>query len=81
MSNYLKKFIVQPAAKVRLKHFDPDYHGKHESHEEALPEIQKHIEQINELQYVMYAEKKHSLLVVLQGLDAAMAWSGTFSRE
>jgi PPK2 family polyphosphate:nucleotide phosphotransferase len=71
MSNYLKKFIVQPAAKVRLKHFDPDYHGKHKSHEEALPEIQKHIEQINELQYVMYAEKKHSLLIVLQGLDAA----------
>jgi PPK2 family polyphosphate:nucleotide phosphotransferase len=71
MSNYRKKFIVEPEAKVRLKHFDPDYHGKHESHEEALPEIQKHIEQINQLQYVMYAEKKHSLLIVLQGLDAA----------
>ena len=71
MSDYLKKFIVEPGSKVRLKHSDPGYHGKHESHEEALPEIQKHVEQMEQLQYVMYAERKHSLLIVLQGLDAA----------
>ena len=33
MSNYMKKFIVMPGSKVRLKHFDPGYHGKHESTE------------------------------------------------
>jgi hypothetical protein len=36
MSNYLKKLIVEPDSKIRLKHFDPDYHGKHESRESAL---------------------------------------------
>lgn len=71
MSNYLKKFIVKPGSKVRLKQFDPGYHGKHQSHNEALPEIQKYIEKMGRLQYLLYAERKHSLLIVLQGLDAA----------
>ena len=71
MPNYLKKFIVEPGSNVRLKHFDSDYHGKHESHEEALPEIQEYVEKMQQLQYLMYAERKHSLLIVLQGLDAA----------
>jgi PPK2 family polyphosphate:nucleotide phosphotransferase len=71
MPNYLKKFIVEPGSNVRLKHFDSDYHGKHESHEEALPEIQEYVEKMEQLQYLMYAERKHSLLIVLQGLDAA----------
>jgi PPK2 family polyphosphate:nucleotide phosphotransferase len=71
MANYLKKLIVKPDSKIRLKHFDPAYHGKDESRESALPEIQKHIQKMQELQYLMYAERKHSLLIVLQGLDAA----------
>jgi PPK2 family polyphosphate:nucleotide phosphotransferase len=71
MSNYLKKLIVKPDSKIRLKHFDPDYHGKHESRESALPEIQKNLQKMEQLQYLMYAENKHSLLLVLQGLDAA----------
>src|SRR5438105_14577218 len=71
MSNYRKKLIVKPESKIRLKHFDPGYHGKHESHKAALPEIQENRQKMEELQYLMYAENKHSLLVVLQGLDAA----------
>jgi PPK2 family polyphosphate:nucleotide phosphotransferase len=71
MSNYLKKLIVEPDSKIRLKHFDPGYHGKHESRESALPEIQKNLQKMEQLQYLMYAENKHSLLIVLQGLDAA----------
>jgi PPK2 family polyphosphate:nucleotide phosphotransferase len=54
-----------------LKHFDPGYHGKHESHKDALPEIQGYVEKMEQMQYLMYAERKHSLLIVLQGLDAA----------
>ena len=71
MSDYLKKLIVEPGSKTRLKHFDPGYHGKHESHKSALREIQDHVQKMEKLQYVMYAERKHSLLIVLQGLDAA----------
>ncbi len=70
MSNFLKKLIVEPGSKVKLRDVDPDYHGKHESHEAARPEIQAHVQKMDQLQYLMYAEKKHSLLIVLQGLDA-----------
>ena len=37
MSDYLKKLIVEPGSKIRLKHFGPSCHGKHESHKSALP--------------------------------------------
>ena len=70
MPNYRKKFIVKPESKIRLKHVDPGYRGKHESHKSALPEIEKNRQKMDQLQYLMYAENRHSLLVVLQGLDA-----------
>ena len=70
MSSFRKEFIVEPGSRVKLKDIDPGYHGKHESHEAALPEIQAHVQRMYELQYLMYAERKHSLLIVLQGLDA-----------
>jgi PPK2 family polyphosphate:nucleotide phosphotransferase len=69
--DYRKKFVVEPGAKVRLSKIDPSYTGKHESHEKALPEIQKHVERMDKLQYLLYADANQSLLVVLQALDAA----------
>ena len=42
-----------------------------QSHEKALPEIQKHVERMDKLQYLLYADGNQSLLVVLQALDAA----------
>ena len=71
MDNYRKQFIVKPRADIRLKHFDPGYHGKHESHKKALSQIQENLQKMEQLQYRMYAENKHSLLIVLQGPDAA----------
>jgi PPK2 family polyphosphate:nucleotide phosphotransferase len=70
MPNSRKQFVVKPGSKIRLKRFDPGYHGEHESRKSALPEIEKNRQKMDELQYLMYAEHKHSLLVVLQGLDA-----------
>ena len=70
MSHVIKKLMVKPGSKVKLRDIDPGYHSKHESHEAALPEIQAHVQKMDQLQYLMYAEKKHSLLIVLQGLDA-----------
>jgi hypothetical protein len=45
--------------------------GRHEEHEKALPEIQAHVERMDKLQYLLYADGNKSLLVVLQALDAA----------
>ena len=69
--DYRNKFAVEPGAKVRLSKIDASYTGKHETHEKALPEIQKHVERIDKLQYLLYADGNQSLLVVLQALDAA----------
>ena len=69
--DYRKKFVVEPGAKVRLLKIDASYTGKHETHEAAQSEIQKHIERLDKLQYLLYADGKQSLLVVLQALDAA----------
>lgn len=68
--NYRKKLVVEPGSKIKLADIDPGFRGKHESHEQAQPEIQKHVAKMDELQYLLYAEKRHSLLIVLQGLDA-----------
>ena len=69
--DYRKKFVVEPGAKVRLAKIDPSYDGKHEWHATAMPRIQKYVERMAKLQYLLYADGNQSLLVVLQALDAA----------
>ncbi len=69
--NYRKEFVVSPGAKLRLAKIDPAYTGKHTSQEQALPKIQKHIARMSALQYLLYADAKQSLLIVLQAPDAA----------
>src|SRR5215472_3254486 len=69
--DYRKKFAVEAGERPRLSKIDASYTGKHESHEKALPEIQTHVERMDKLQYLLYADGNQSLLVVLQALDAA----------
>jgi polyphosphate kinase 2 (PPK2 family) len=66
-----KKFAVGPGSKVRLAKIDASYTGHHETHEKALAAIQAHVERMDKLQYLLYADGTQSLLVVLQALDAA----------
>jgi PPK2 family polyphosphate:nucleotide phosphotransferase len=69
--DYRKELIVKAGSKAKLRNIDPGYRGEHESHEKASPEIQKFLRKMAELQAMMYAERKHALLIVLQGIDAA----------
>ncbi len=69
--NYIKKFRVEPDSKVDLTSVDASFTAEHESHEHALPEIEACIKKLHDLQYLMYAEGKRSLLICLQGRDAA----------
>jgi len=69
--DYRKKFVVKPGERVKLHKVDAGYTGKHISKKQALPLIEKHCSKLAKLQHVLYAEKKRSLLVVLQALDAA----------
>jgi PPK2 family polyphosphate:nucleotide phosphotransferase len=68
--DYRKRFVVKPGTRVRLGKLDPSFKDQHESQELAAPEIQKHVERMAKLQYLLYADGKQSLLVILQALDA-----------
>lgn len=68
--NYRKRFMVMPGSKLKLGKIDPSFSGHHQDREQADAEIERDREKLAELQYLMYAEDKHSLLIVLQALDA-----------
>jgi PPK2 family polyphosphate:nucleotide phosphotransferase len=67
--SYGKKFKVEPGSKVKLRSIDPDYKGDADK-ASAEGEMEKYIRRLVELQYLMYAENKRSLLIVLQAMDA-----------
>jgi PPK2 family polyphosphate:nucleotide phosphotransferase len=69
--NYGKRFAVAPGAKPRLAAIDPANKGEHVSREAARPQILEEVARIDRLQYLLYANARQSLLIVLQGLDAA----------
>ncbi len=69
--NYIERFRVEPNSEVDLAKVDAGFKDIHESHQAALPEIEAHAQKLHDLQYLMYAEGKHSLLICLQGRDAA----------
>lgn len=69
--DYRKKFLVEPGHRVKIDDLDPGYTGKHISEDRAHDEIEKSRGEMAAQQYLLYAEKKHALLIVLQGMDAA----------
>jgi PPK2 family polyphosphate:nucleotide phosphotransferase len=68
--DYRKEFIVVPGRRLRLADVDPDYKSRHETHESAAPELDHYRQKLAEQQTLLYAGKKHGLLIVLQALDA-----------
>lgn len=64
-------YLVKPNSNVNLPDYDPDDTNGIKSKSRAETILEKHRSKLFELQELMYAEAKHSLLVVLQGLDAA----------
>jgi len=66
-----KKLIVEPGTHVRLKDVDAGFHGDYASGDHAKDDLAKNEARLAELQQRLYGEKKHALLVVLQGIDAA----------
>lgn len=69
--DYRKKLIVKPGTKVQLSKLDPAWHGTHGNEKEAAEDIAKHLSTIAGHQRLLYGEKQHALLIVLQGIDAA----------
>ena len=68
--DYRKKFFVDPGEKLRLNKLDPGYKGEHEAPETARQETEHFREKLAHQQALLHAQRKHSVLVVLQALDA-----------
>ena len=58
-------------ARVRLKDFDAGDTSRCRDKDEALEKLQRDVKRMAELQQVLYAQAKHALLIVLQGMDGA----------
>jgi PPK2 family polyphosphate:nucleotide phosphotransferase len=67
--NYLERFKVKPDSKVKLKDEDPSFTAGHESQEKAADEIAHYQKKLRELQDLLYAERRHSILICLQATD------------
>jgi PPK2 family polyphosphate:nucleotide phosphotransferase len=68
--DYRKQFRVKPGHKLRLNKLDPAYAGKQGSEDKAKEETQHHLKELARQQTLLYAEHKHSVLIVLQAMDA-----------
>jgi PPK2 family polyphosphate:nucleotide phosphotransferase len=66
---YLNRFKVAPGSKVKLNDIDPGFKGHHDSHKEAIEEIEEDQKKLRNLQQLLYADGRCSLLICLQGMD------------
>ena len=66
----IDRLRITPGERVHVNEFDPNYKGK-DSKKEALVKIAKLRVRMSDLQQRLSAERKRSLLICLQGLDAA----------
>jgi PPK2 family polyphosphate:nucleotide phosphotransferase len=68
--DFYRMLIVEPGSQVTIGSIDPDRLTSYHSYEASAALLRSYVQKIDRMQYVMHAEKKHSLLIVLQGLDA-----------
>lgn len=70
MAQLSDALVHPPGTKFHLKEFDAEEtHGIDKAI--ATTGLQKNVERLSVLQYLLYAEAKRSVLIVLQGIDAA----------
>lgn len=67
----LDSTLVTPGSRASLAHIDPAGTLGIAGKDQAEQELAEHVKRLAELQYVLWAQNKHSLLVVLQGMDTS----------
>src|SRR5579863_6596010 len=70
-TNFSKALVVEPGTKVKLAKWDPEETLGWEKGAKTKESTEKQLEKLDKLQYLLYAEHKRALLIVLQGRDAA----------
>ena len=70
-ATFAEELIATPGKKVRLEKWNPEETLGWSKNHKMKASLEKTIEKLDKLQYLLYAEHKRALLIVLQGLDAA----------
>jgi PPK2 family polyphosphate:nucleotide phosphotransferase len=65
-----QSMLVRAGTQVSLGDYDPGYKGEYQKKSESKDDLRRNVEQLQGLQQVLWAEGKHSLLIVLQAMDA-----------
>ena len=68
--NLGEKLVVPPGKKVKLDHFDADDSLGLKKNDKTQADLKKVLARLDQIQYLLYAERQHALLVVLQSIDA-----------
>jgi len=68
--DFTRKLIVKPGARVKLSDWDTDFTAGLSGKSAANALMAKNLKRLAELQYLLYAESKRALLIVLQAMDA-----------
>ncbi len=71
MKDFCTQFCVEPGRSIDLAAWDPASTDGVSTKKSAKKEIIEYAERLRVLQFLLYAENKRSLLIVLQGLDAS----------
>ncbi|MGA8366290.1 MAG: polyphosphate kinase 2 family protein [Candidatus Acidiferrales bacterium] len=70
-TNFTKELMAAPGKKVKLAKWDPEETLGWQKGHRMKTCLEKATGRLDKLQYLLYAEHKRALLVVLQGMDAA----------
>lgn len=66
----IKRYMIKDTNETLLSKLDPNESGDL-TKEEAEVKMKELKERLTELQDILFAQKKHSLLVILQGMDSS----------
>ena len=65
------RFRVRPGERMRLKKWPTRVKPFYASRGESQEQLARHVEQLSELQNLLYADDRHALLLIFQAMDAA----------
>ena len=68
--DFSNRLMVEPGTKAAIRKRDPGSTHGFKDKEDAEEALKKNTERLSELQYVLYAESKHAVLIVFQAMDA-----------
>jgi PPK2 family polyphosphate:nucleotide phosphotransferase len=69
--DFRQQFLVHPRHPLHLEHIDPGFKGEAATEALAAQHTAHFLARLDHLQPMLWAQKQHAVLVILQGLDAS----------